>query len=246
MINLKRLSETSDGIHLTTSHSKSGFTLIELLVVISIISLLISILLPALKNARSAARGVACKSNLHQLGLAFNMYVGDSRYYPRVRLSTSGWPMIDTANGGAWAKYIARYAGYDQDPAMIPHANAFFCPSDNVNTMLLAPNSYSLACGIRNYGGTQYHGVGVNKVSDGDLFNPSKTIVLTERAYASGRIQFHWGAAFRSEGGDITKIATWHTSGSANYMYADGHAGTIPFNEQPGSISALWYYNANY
>jgi prepilin-type N-terminal cleavage/methylation domain-containing protein/prepilin-type processing-associated H-X9-DG protein len=225
-------------------YKRSGFTLIELLVVISIISLLISILLPALKNARSAARGVACKNNLHQLGLAFVMYLGDNRYYPRVRLSTSGWPLLDTADGGAWAKYIAPCAGYDQDPATIPHTNAFFCPSDNVNTKDLAPLSYNIPSGIYNYGGTQFHGVGVDKVSVDSLFRPSKTIILAERAYASGRIQYHFGATLRTEGTDLAKIATWHVSNSSNYLYADGHAAAISFEEQPGMYDPQWYYNS--
>jgi prepilin-type N-terminal cleavage/methylation domain-containing protein/prepilin-type processing-associated H-X9-DG protein len=57
--------------------SRTAFTLIELLVVISIISLLISILLPALSSARAAAHGVACGSNMRQIGFAWEMYHHD-------------------------------------------------------------------------------------------------------------------------------------------------------------------------
>ena len=59
------------------SRPRRGFTLIELLVVISIIALLISILLPALKRARSAARAIQCMSNLRMMGVANNMYADD-------------------------------------------------------------------------------------------------------------------------------------------------------------------------
>ena len=55
-----------------------GFTLVELLVVISIISILMSILLPTLSNAREQGRRVDCMSNLKQFTLAWNLYAMDN------------------------------------------------------------------------------------------------------------------------------------------------------------------------
>jgi prepilin-type N-terminal cleavage/methylation domain-containing protein/prepilin-type processing-associated H-X9-DG protein len=58
--------------------ARQGLTLIELMVVILILSLLAALLLPVLHQVREAARGVACASNLKQVGLAASMYSQDN------------------------------------------------------------------------------------------------------------------------------------------------------------------------
>ena len=65
--------------------TKNGFTLIELLVVIAIIGILASMLLPVLAKAKQKANDVKSMSNLKQVALAMQMYVGDNdETYPRV------------------------------------------------------------------------------------------------------------------------------------------------------------------
>jgi prepilin-type N-terminal cleavage/methylation domain-containing protein/prepilin-type processing-associated H-X9-DG protein len=97
-----------------------GFSLIELLVVIGIISLLISILLPALSKARKQATKTRCASNLRQLGIASMLYATDFKGWlfpvaapsptdPQNRPTTLGtnvrpdqrWPAVMAKNLGA-------------------------------------------------------------------------------------------------------------------------------------------------
>jgi prepilin-type N-terminal cleavage/methylation domain-containing protein/prepilin-type processing-associated H-X9-DG protein len=66
-------------VHSNIRIHRRGFTLTELLVVIGLIAVLISLLLPAVGKAKSAANSAACLSNLRQMGIGWTMYMSENK-----------------------------------------------------------------------------------------------------------------------------------------------------------------------
>jgi prepilin-type N-terminal cleavage/methylation domain-containing protein len=92
------------------STSRPGFTLIELLVVIAIIAILIALLLPAVQQAREAARRTQCRNNLKQFGLAIHNYHDVYQAFP---LAKSG----PNQASNRYSALVALLPYYDQSAA---------------------------------------------------------------------------------------------------------------------------------
>jgi prepilin-type N-terminal cleavage/methylation domain-containing protein/prepilin-type processing-associated H-X9-DG protein len=237
---------------------KRAFTLIELLVVVAIIALLISILLPALSNARQQGRAVACAANLRSLGLAVTLYADANR----------GWlPEWGFGHGGgnaraefSWLKTMGREYAEQQ--------NVLRCPIDRspswsqprvagaaLRRTSFATNFYVTCTGIDNplY---ELYGHGFDRLDW--ITHPSTTIIFCELAETGQYAEAdhvhadYWEAYYPADRKEAEKqVALARHLQQANYGLLDGHAERLPYLKtyQPNPIGpdpqgrTQWLFN---
>ncbi len=150
---------------------RRGFTLIELLVVIAIIAVLIALLLPAVQQAREAARRSTCQNNLKQLGLACHNYVDTNKQLSTFNLDQANWGIERGTPFVGLLPFLDNGPLYNSIDFSLPNIHdqlvqgqrvrhvvipGLLCPSDDLNPLFggeWSESNYAPSIGAQRMGG---------------------------------------------------------------------------------------------
>jgi len=205
--------------------ARRGLTLVELLIVVGVISLLMTLSLPALMRVRNQAQGTVCTQNLKTLSLAWLLYKDDNDdrvvggqvgkfAHDWVQGPTGVGPILERKKEGIRQGALFRYTGNN--------VGVYRCPADERKLVpgQVAYRSYSISGGA-NGEGWQNSYVQVEKYSD--IHQPAGTHVFLEEADPRGWNRGSW--VLNPQGGTwVDPLAIWHSRARSTLGYADGHA----------------------
>lgn len=198
-----------------------GFTLIELLVVIAIISLLAAILLPAFARARESGRRAVCQSNLRQIGSAFHLYLQDyDEMYPDVDDA-----MLFMGRKWRWVvqpylSFAGRRTGELTSQGFNP--SVLICPSDPAAAPKYDGTSYA-------YSAAFYLAPAASPTDKlfwaaGETMAPQCEAAVAFPAHKI--LAGEWSSNHDPLSG--TDLGWWDTRGTRCFLFADGHARSLP------------------
>ncbi len=222
---------------------RAGFTLIELLVVIAIISILASMLLPTLGNAKQAGQRMSCLDNLKQVGFANTMYAQDNGGFFPPRLATNRWPQ-------------ALYPYYKNVAVLVCPVDAINNPQsagdpDTNNIADSAPRTYMMN-GFNDFFYTNLdsgsfqsfmNGTWLQGFPESKVQFPSDMIILGEKLPTSSQYYMDLLEISGDLGNDITELnQATHTTGS-DYCFADNSARLLRAKTDLWPVN-LWAFTA--